>query len=528
MSRPVLIALFCLALLPAAWLGWLGRDLPHFGSFHDDGIYLESARGLASGDGYRIGSLPGRPAQTKYPPGYPLYLSLAWRLSSQMETVLRWALLLTWIWLPVWLIALYHLGRRLGWSKEVSLAWGAATVLHPESQLAATRLMSDLPCAVLLTLALLTFPRPASLAMGAIAFLFRTAALPLLAAQCCEHALSRRWRPLLAALVTALLAALAWFAWVAGVRAPAPTLVEKYYIDYLGYQLALVPWAQVPGHMIGQIAPLIDTLARFFLVDGISGVTGTAVRFLALTGAISGIRRLFCPGPLRLYTLYSLAALAMGLFWYFPPDPRTLLPLLPLALAGLGRECAALVALLRASFEKGRADRFVAVAFLLLMLFAAAAMLRQGCQLWMRNGVAVFALERTFSAGLGDAYAFIEREIPSSTMLFTVNDPASFLHTGHRSLRFPLTDRIYTRDDQGIFHPSADSLATMREFDLGCLFVSAQHFDPDPRAVGAPLRFSVAGSGLIERYRSRTELLACDAAVGSRTGSGENPPRSTP
>ena len=74
MSRPILIVLFCLALLPAGWLAWLGRDLPHLGSFHDDGVYLEAARGLAAGDGYRIGSLPLRPAQTKYPPGYPLYL----------------------------------------------------------------------------------------------------------------------------------------------------------------------------------------------------------------------------------------------------------------------------------------------------------------------------------------------------------------------------------------------------------------------------------------------------------------------
>ena len=509
MSRPILIVLFCLALLPAGWLAWLGRDLPHLGSFHDDGVYLEAARGLAAGDGYRIGSLPLRPAQTKYPPGYPLYLSLAWRIGSDLDTVLPWALLLTWLWLPVWAYALYQLGLRLGWTPAISLAWAAATVLHPESQLAATRLMSDLPGAALLTLSLLTFPGPASLATAVLAFVFRTAALPLLAAQCVEQTLCRRWRSLFTILVTAILAAGAWFAWTGSVRAPAPNLAAKYYCDYLGYQFALVPWAQLPAHMGSQIAPLLDTLARLLLVDGISGVTGAAVRLLVLVAAASGIRRLFAPGPLRLYTLYSIAALVLGLFWYFPPDSRTLLPVLPLVLAGLGRECGALFLLLRASFRKSLADRLVAAAISLLLLLLALTVLGRGEQLWRTNGADVFALERGFQPGLRDAYAFIRHELPLTTTLFTVNDPATFLQTGRPTLRFPLTGRIYTRDAAGVFHPSADTLATMRDFALDCLFVSKQHFDPDPLAPYAPLRFSLAGTGLEERYRSRTELIAC-------------------
>ena len=35
------------------------------GLFHDDGIYAVAAKALADGDGYRIISLPGDPAQTK-------------------------------------------------------------------------------------------------------------------------------------------------------------------------------------------------------------------------------------------------------------------------------------------------------------------------------------------------------------------------------------------------------------------------------------------------------------------------------
>jgi hypothetical protein len=48
--------------------------------YHDDGIYLVTAKALAEGHGYRIISLPGGPYETKYPIGYPFFLSALWRL----------------------------------------------------------------------------------------------------------------------------------------------------------------------------------------------------------------------------------------------------------------------------------------------------------------------------------------------------------------------------------------------------------------------------------------------------------------
>src|SRR3954462_9702336 len=51
------------------------------GVFHDDGVYAILAKSLATGQGYRYLHLPGAPVATHYPPGYPLLLSLLWRLS---------------------------------------------------------------------------------------------------------------------------------------------------------------------------------------------------------------------------------------------------------------------------------------------------------------------------------------------------------------------------------------------------------------------------------------------------------------
>ena len=50
------------------------------GVFFDDGIYVQLAKSLAEGDGYRSMHLPDAPVAVHYPPAYPFVLSLWWRL----------------------------------------------------------------------------------------------------------------------------------------------------------------------------------------------------------------------------------------------------------------------------------------------------------------------------------------------------------------------------------------------------------------------------------------------------------------
>jgi len=54
-----------------------------FGRYHDDTIFVTTAKALASGQGYRIISMPSEPVQVKYPPFYPFLLSLIWRVHPQ-------------------------------------------------------------------------------------------------------------------------------------------------------------------------------------------------------------------------------------------------------------------------------------------------------------------------------------------------------------------------------------------------------------------------------------------------------------
>jgi hypothetical protein len=50
------------------------------GVFYDDGQYLILAKALATGEGYRYLNIPGHPAATHFPPGYPAFLAVLWWL----------------------------------------------------------------------------------------------------------------------------------------------------------------------------------------------------------------------------------------------------------------------------------------------------------------------------------------------------------------------------------------------------------------------------------------------------------------
>src|SRR6266851_9436610 len=74
-------ALVCL-LLAGVMIAACGRHIfdPRCGEYHDDAIYVSTAKALADGEGYRLAHLPGAPPQTKYPPLYPALLALLWKL----------------------------------------------------------------------------------------------------------------------------------------------------------------------------------------------------------------------------------------------------------------------------------------------------------------------------------------------------------------------------------------------------------------------------------------------------------------
>src|SRR5579862_1792772 len=113
------IGVFLAALAPSAYLAWTLRTMPHLGFYHDDSIYWVSARSLATGDGYRIQSLPAQPYQTKYPPLYPALLAGIWKINPRFPANLPLATLFSWLMLPPFLIALWILLGDYGFTGHI-------------------------------------------------------------------------------------------------------------------------------------------------------------------------------------------------------------------------------------------------------------------------------------------------------------------------------------------------------------------------------------------------------------------------
>src|SRR6266567_4924511 len=94
-SQILRISSLVIVLTGAVMLYFASLAPARFGEYHDDGIYVTTAKALATGKGYRIISLPYEPAQTKYPPLYPFLLSLIWRVYPQFPQNLIWMMLLS-------------------------------------------------------------------------------------------------------------------------------------------------------------------------------------------------------------------------------------------------------------------------------------------------------------------------------------------------------------------------------------------------------------------------------------------------
>src|SRR5205814_7604879 len=95
-KRPRFVGLTVFIVLAGSSLLYYAAVSPQrFGRGHDDSVYLTTAKALATGEGYRIISLPYEPAQTKYPPFYPLLLSFLWRLYPHFPENLAWMMLLS-------------------------------------------------------------------------------------------------------------------------------------------------------------------------------------------------------------------------------------------------------------------------------------------------------------------------------------------------------------------------------------------------------------------------------------------------
>lgn len=448
-------------LIPSAVYLWTFQDLPLFGDFHDDTLYFVSAKSLAEGNGYRIESLPGQPPQTKYPPLYPLLLSLAWRFGPEFPANLAWAGWLSWLSMPLLILWLLPaLWKR--WEMRPGQVWilAALFALNPYVLWLSSGLLTELYFLAAAIGAMLLLertregPNPGRWAIAAgmvtgVAYLTRSAGLALIPA-----GLLYLWwrgssrRAALWYVASAAPWVLAWMAWARLNLTPTLDPSLTYYTDYFGYQLMnvslgdlpLVLWKNIDGYLWGLGSLVVPKVERNLLLK-------IAAQVVAV-GMISGAVRLVRSGRAQLPALFAALSSVLLLVWHFPPDERFVMPLWPLAFAGLLTEIDHLTAMLRAARQhRDRSQRIVAAG--MTAGFAAAGVAALAYQAFvglhhLPDDAHQHRLRRQQQA---QAYAWIREHLPQDAAFFAQLDPLLYLHTGRAATSRPLPPREWYHED---------------------------------------------------------------------------------
>lgn len=324
----------------------------------DNAGYMILGDSLASGQGYRDLYLPHAPLHTKYPPLYPVLLAALSALGG-LQLFKLVSLLITS--LAVWIT--YRLAERLAGRRGGLLAAGLLAIspvlLEYSHYVLSEALFVTLVAASLLLLdrcaeqaggsrghVLLT-GLAAGLAAAALAFLTRTAGIPLLAAVILFFGIERRWRPFGAAIAVGGGAAGGWWLYQRIASARYPSASGDSAPGYLAEMLLRNPYdpgagSAGPVELLLRAAGNAWTYLTVVLPQSLFGAPGTGlsgepllIGIGLLLAALAFVgwahRSMVRLGPAELFTpLYAVMLALWPSVW---TDQRFLLPLLPLLLA---------------------------------------------------------------------------------------------------------------------------------------------------------------------------------------------------
>ncbi|HEY2845077.1 MAG TPA: hypothetical protein VGJ09_15550 [Bryobacteraceae bacterium] len=442
------------ALAPSAAFLWHYSDLPGFGDLHDDSLYYVSAKSLADGGGYRLESLPQQPHQTKYPPLYPLLLSIAWRINPGFPQNLPIAAWISWLAFPAIMIQLVWLFPRLGIDGWRAMLLIALVAVNPYMMVFSSTLVSELVfTALLIATLLLTERATRSAVIGAgviagLAYLTRSAGIVFLLAGPLYLWMRHKRSEALLFAGAMLPFVLGWTVWtrIHQISTSDPTLI--YYTDYLRYELYSISlrdlpvflWRNVDGLLLGLGSLALPNIASSFVLKTLAQVLAVAM--------IAGVLRMVRGGRGLLYALFAAGSCVQLLAWHFPPNERFVLPLFPLALAGLLTEMEHLYGMLRAGLRHRDAGQRVVAAG---MLLAAAGILLGAVGLQIYTGSVLLpeqeSAHRRSNMARAATYDWIRASLPQDALLLSGEDALVFLNTGRHAVRRTLPPPFWYRED---------------------------------------------------------------------------------
>ena len=453
-------------------------DMPLLGRFKDDAIYLESAKSLATGSGYRIPSLPGQPFQTKYPPLWPLILSAVWRINPNFPANLAIASVLAWGAIPAYLalawamFARWGLPRAVAWLAVFGMACNGLVLLFGAMIMAglwfSAALLACILCAERAAVAE-HGDRYALLAgvLAALAFLAKSSGLPLLVPLPICFLFRRQYRHAALSFAPMFAAVLSWNLWVRAHASHSSDIVSLYYTSYLGYYLRGLTWhnfllvVSINGRL------LFSRLRELFLIgtgdSPIEIVLCTVAIFATILGVAQLVRRTGCWH----YPAFPAIYLVQLIVWNPIVTSRLLFPLLTLRLAGIATQVTDALAPDAADQPGWRLNRRASIAiagllapfFLIVAVASYAAVFRS-----LPDSLAQGRRETEINLG---AYQWISAHTPANAAFVADDDGLLYLYTGRRAVRqvIPAVE-LYTWQEAALEHEVLRLPAYAREFHL--------------------------------------------------------------
>lgn len=424
------------------------------GVVHDDAMYVILARSLASGEGYRFLNLPGAPAATHFPPGYPAFLALVSFVAPAFpaSVVAFKACNAAFLAAAAVLVARFARARFAGATWAAGLAVACA-VSVPLLLLGSMVLSEALFLALLL--ALLpgleaaadgrVSPRRLALLGAAIAActLVRSHGIVLVPAVAIVLVARGRSRDAGVVAGAAILCLLPWQIWSArhGGLLPAPLLGN--YDSYAGWWVRGFREAG-PAMLAATLAKTVPETTGMFAVlfSPLRGAVAHAVTLLALgVLTVAGVLAVRRRAPVTL--LFVAGYLGIVAIWPFPPTRFVwgiwpLLLLLPVA----GAAAAAGVV------ARGRTWGLARVACAALLAGFAWTVVGYGLyELRAMRGAWWSSISRSSTARIVPEVQWIVDNTPPDALLATEDEGAVYLYTGRRSVPvFSFTTAQYLRD----------------------------------------------------------------------------------
>jgi hypothetical protein len=425
--RATLIAVS--VIVAGIWIvAWLR---PAIGLFHDDAVYLETAKSLAAGHGYIIESLPTPIPQTKYPPLWPAVLAV-FLLVSQNALWLKLAPLLC---AAGWLFLSYRLLRKMGAGHLGASALVLLTAASPTTVFVSTHLMSEPLFGLLITASLLALLEDHPLAAGAfagLATITRTAGMPLIVAIALVLLVHRRLRN--AAVFTAAAAFIVapWLGW-----SMAHPSTHPYYsgASYAATSILTSLNASEKGAVLFTNVLLLLG-APYNLLTGIGSIYAALVTLALLVWALIRRRQLVPDLFLAIYCVLLLT-------WAGPPQ-RFIAPVFPLVLWLPWR-----------AFQNIKRRELLAACVIILV----------GLPIWAdatRIPAALRLGDFSYSTAPPNDWArmqllftYLREKTPPDAVILANLDPVFYLNTGRKAIRgfFPTGYKLYYAPSQSVITP---------------------------------------------------------------------------